>query len=650
MKIWKRMQCLIQRQKFDEDLAEEMRIHREMAEEALGPEGPRAFGSVAMSLEDCRAVWGFARLDSWLQDLRYAARGFRRTPTFALTVVATIGLALGLNTTVFTVFDAYLLRPHAVRDPHSLYWFTWVTSAGQGHSFTWPEYEELARQNSVFTDSLAYQMVFAGTNGHAMFGQLVSGNYFTMTGAAMLMGRPLLPEDAAAPGGGAVIVLSHSAWKNKLGGDPEILGKDVADPAFAGLEANPTEFWVPLTMHQSLMGGPDLFGPDHPAVLQVIGRLPRGVSVEAAKAALTAWAAGRTADQSKDQRAVGATLLSRATSLPVTKDVLATFAPFFVAFGLVLLIACANVSNLMLARALSRQREMGIRVSLGAGRSRLVRQLLTESALLALPAAVAGFLVSELTIRLVERLLLATMPPAFVKLVTMPNLAPDARVFGFILLASAAATLLFGLVPAVQTTGSSLVQSNRGDFSNDFRPTRLRKALVITQVTVSVLLLICAGLVLRSTNWVERQNVGLDTRNVFDLRMVEKYQPKVAERLAAESFVESVTVAWKAPLYGFSGHASFAAAARKETVGLGYNFVSAPFFSVFRMPVLRGRTFTTEETNSGAPVVIVSETAARRLWPNQDALGQAIAIPPREHRTRVSTARHSTAMPAWSAS
>jgi hypothetical protein len=176
MKIWKRIQLLARRPKFEEDLAEEIRFHREMA-------GTAAFGSVAMSLEDSRAVWGFAWLDSWLQDLRYAVRGFRKTPAFALTVIGTIGLALGLNTTVFTVFDAYMLKPYAVRDPYSLYWFTAFTAKGQGHSLTWQEYSELAHQKSPFTDALAYEGLFAGADGHGMFGELVSGNYFTMLGA-----------------------------------------------------------------------------------------------------------------------------------------------------------------------------------------------------------------------------------------------------------------------------------------------------------------------------------------------------------------------------------------------------------------------------------------------------------------------------------
>jgi predicted permease len=643
MKIWKRIQLLAHRRQFEQDLAEEMRIHREMAAETLGPGASRAFGSVAMSLEDSRAVWGFASLDSCLQDLRYAVRGFRKTPAFALTVIGTIGLALGLNTTVFSVFNAYLLKPHAVRDPYGLYWYTWVTAKGEGHSFNWREYEDLRRQKGVFSDVMAYQKVFAGADGHGMFGQMVSGNYFTMLGIGTLLGRPILAEDAVAPGGGAVMVLSHAAWQNKFGGDPAIIGKKifmrgqplevvgVTNPAFSGLEF-PAEFWVPLTMHFPLMGPPDLFGPEQPGSLLVIGRLHPGTVPGAARAALTAWSAGMTAGQPKDRKAVGATLISQATKIALTRHTIAMFAPFFVAFGLVLVIACANVSNMMLARALARQREIGIRVSLGAGRARLVRQLLTESLLLALPASIAGFLISEITVALAQRVLYATLPPAFARIITMPNLAPDARVFGFILLASLAAMLIFGLVPAVQTTGSSLVQANRGDFGTDYRPARLRNALVVVQVTVCALLLICAGVVLRSQWWVERQNVGLDTHKVLDLRMVEKYQKKVAERLAGDPAVEAIAAVWKAPLYGETRHISIQPSGRKESVVTGYNFVSEAFFSVFRIPLVRGRGFTAGEANGGAPVVVVSEAASRRFWPDQDALGQTIAIQPRPHR------------------
>jgi predicted permease len=344
--------------------------------------------------------------------------------------------------------------------------------------------------------------------------------------------------------------------------------------------------------------------------LNLVGRLPIGVRPEAAKAELAVWTSTFGADIPKERRPAGVVLQSNATTVPLIHDVIVTFMPIFVAFGLVLLIACANVSNMMLARALSRQREIGIRVSLGAGRARLVRQLLTESLLLAGPAALLGF----------------------GNILSLPELHPDWRVFGFILLASVIATLVFGLAPAIQTTRSRLVEANRGDFSSDYRPARLRSMLLATQVAVCSLLLIVTAIVLRSQGRVTAREIGMDVHGAWDIKMAEKYQAAAAERLAATPGVEAVAAAWHAPLYGISRGAMFLASGRRETVAMGYNLVSPGYFPIFRIPILRGRSFTEAESDSASPLAVVSETAARTLWPGVDAIGQTIAIPPAAHR------------------
>ena len=323
-------------------------------------------------------------------------------------------------------------------------------------------------------------------------------------------------------------------------------------------------------------------------------------------------------------------LQSRATSVPLTRDAIITFIPIFTAFGLVLLIACANVSNMMLARGLARQREIGIRISLGAGRARLVRQLLTESVLLALPAAALGFAVSESTVEGARRLLFATVPGAFARTLVLESLTPDWRVFGFILLASILATLLFGLAPAVQTTRSRLVEANRGDFSSDYRPARLRSALLVTQVAVCSLLLIVTAIVLRSQQRVTANSVGLDLNGVWDVKIAEKYQAIAAERLAATPGIEAVAAAWRAPLYGRDRAIALIPSGSRAKVFTGCNLVSPGYFTVFRIPVLRGRAFTDSEAEARAPVAVVSESAARRLWPGADAIGQTVSLPPRD--------------------
>ena len=629
MKIRKRLLYFLRRRQFERDLAEEVRFHREMA--------GAAFGSAALTLEESREVWGFAWLDSLLQDFRYALRGFRKTPAFALTVIGTIGLGLGLNTTLFTVFNAYVLRPLAVHDPYSLYTFLWTTKNDRfNQRFTWPEYQELCRQNFAFSESLAWQNGMAAMAERGSFVQVVSGNYFTMLGVGMSMGRPILEEDAV-PGSPAVAVASYTTWKNRFAADPNILGKKiylrgvpvevvgVARPEFLGLDPFPAEFWVPLTLSGVVAGGADLFGPDHPARLIALLRLREDVTPQAARSALLAWARGMTADRPSDRQATGVFLELHATPVTLGQNVVA-LAPIFVAFGLVLLIACANVSNMMLARALSRQREMGIRVSLGAGRTRLLCQLLTESLLLAIPAAAAGYAIGQSTVQLAKRILLSTSPPEMSRMLNFVDLSPDSRVFGFILVAAVASTLMFGLVPAIQTTRTRLVEANRGDFSSDYRPTRLRNALVVTQVTVCALLLIVTMVVLRSQQRLMALDFGLDTHQVFDLRVADPYLQQAAEQLRGEPFVESLAAMTHAPLNG-GLPGILVAGPRGASRLVDYDFVSPEFFNVFRIRLLRGRNFFAAEADVEAPVAIVSESAARTLWPQQEALGQTIVMP-----------------------
>ena len=461
MKLFKQLAAWRRRKQFEADLAEEIRIHREMSGEA-------AFGSVALALEQSREVWGFAWLDSWKQDLRYALRGLRRSPAFSLGVIGAIGLGIGLNTTMFTVFNAYALRPYVVRDPYSLYSVSWYGRNGQGHLFSWEQFQDLRARKTVFSDAFAYTGFPGELGALTYFGQPVSGNYFSMLGAPMALDRPLLPDDT-----GPVVVLSDVAWRNAFAATPNIIGRKiyirgqpfevvgVTSPAFSGVETFPLGFWIPLRMASAVVDGRDPFSPGEQS-FRIIGRLQPGLSVEAARSALLAWSRGFAPD------AVGATMVQRAAAVPLTRDAVLTFLPLFTAFALILVIACANVSNMMLARALSRGREIAIRISLGAARWRLIRQLLTESVLLAIPAAATGFALSEVTIAGARRLMFATVPPALARLLAVENLSPDWRVFGFILAASVVTALLFGLVPAIQTTRSRLVQSNRGDFFERF--------------------------------------------------------------------------------------------------------------------------------------------------------------------------------------
>jgi predicted permease len=326
------------------------------------------------------------------------------------------------------------------------------------------------------------------------------------------------------------------------------------------------------------------------------------------------------------EQATVAILKSEATTIPLLPEVLAGFSPIIVAFGLVLLIACANVANMMLARGMARQREIGIRLAIGAARARLIRQLLTESVLLAVPAAAAGFLISKATIDWGERLMFATLPRGYAEFMAVLPLEPDERVFGFMLLASVLAALLFGLMPAIQATRLNVMQAARGEFTTDFRPARLRNALVVGQVTVSVLLLICAAVVLRANIRMQELNVGLETRGVVEMQFEDRFRSKVLQQLAAEPIIQSVAAASKVPLNGSLPWLRVAPNGNSQRDWAQYMYVSPGYLPIFRVPILRGRNFTADEAKAGAPVVVISQATASRFWPGQDALGRSFNI------------------------
>jgi predicted permease len=644
-----RLRALLFRGRTESDLDDELKFHlameaRKNQEAGMDVADARRsaaiqFGGLAQVKEECRDVRGLRFLETLIQDTRYALRGFRRTPGFALTVVATIGLGLGLNTTLFSFFNAYVLRPLAVRDPHQLYRFTWINRSGAGHRFTWEEYRDFAAQNPALSEVVGVdRQAFARVDGHLMLGHLVTGNYFQVLGVDALMGRTLWPEDAESPGGAPVVMLSYTAWTNKFGGDPKIVGRKlfihgypvevvgVARAGFRGVSEVPLDYWAPLTLAPRLEEGDDLFGARHPARIDIIGRLRPELPLRKAESALTMWAQHRTAQLPDAERAVKALLQSKATVLPLQPEIVAAFSPIILGFGLVLAIACANVANMTLARAMARQREIGTRLAMGAGRARLIRQILTESIVLALPAAAAGFWISQESIRWGERLMVSTLPRGYLEFVTLAPIQPDLRLFAFMLVAAVVAALLFGLVPALQATRPNVMQAARGEFTTDIRAGRLRDALVIVQVAVSVLLLICAAVLMRANHRIQALDPGMRTSGNVVFRIQERSRAKALQLLAAEPGVQIVAASSKIPFFGSLPRLRVVPEHDTESHFAGYLYASPDYFKIVQVPILRGRAFTRDEAAAGAAVAVISRATARLLWPGQDALGKILAI------------------------
>jgi predicted permease len=663
--LWLRLRALVLSRRVERELHEELDFHVEMQTRrhlAAGLDATEArrlahaqFGSTALVEDRVRDARGIRFFETLLQDLRYAVRSFRRAPAFALTVVGTIALGLGLNTAVFTIFSTYVLKPFDIRDPYSLYEIGWISNSGVAPRFTWLEYDALTRDQSVFSEVLAEQHpLITRIEGHTSFVRLVSGNYFRMLGVNAALGRTLERDDASAPGSAAVAVISHALWERVFGGDPAVLGRKVliqgqpceiigvARQGFDGLDlAPPTDAWIPITLARQMQDGADLFGSEQPRRVLIVGRLTQDMTERTAVAPLLLWMQNSTRHLGRDDQARSVGLVSRATSIPLSPMTMFALSPVIGAFASVLLIACANVANMMLARGMARQREIGIRLTLGAGRARLVTQLLTESTLLAVPSAAAGFLVSRLTIQGGVHVMFATMPSEFTEFMRVAPLPPDVRVFTFMVVAALVTGILFGLAPALQTTRASVVQMARGDFGSDFGPSRLRSGLVVAQITASVMLLITAAVLVRTTQRFAAIDPGVRTHDVITLAVRDEARARIVSALESHRLVTGIASASTVPMDETAPEVATTTSEGSALVRVRYRYVSASYFDLFDLPILAGRAFTTQEAESGAAVAILSESAAARLWPADSrggrpgagAIGQTLHLVP-DHRAK----------------
>jgi predicted permease len=607
------------------------------------------FGPVPLAADQCRDARGIALVDALARDLPYAFRTFRRAPLAALTIVATVGLGLGLVGVVFTIYNTIFLRADAVQSPGELFAVEQQTGAGADTSlpFTWPEYDAIRRETSVFTDVFAmHRPARTRIEGRLASSAHVTGNFFQVLGVQAALGRPLTPGDNERFAARPVIVLSHSGWNKLFAGNPTVIGRSlvvnglpyeivgVMPEDFRGLQILPPDYWAPLALAGQFRDADA--GKENEIAIEVAGRLKPGISPEAATAGLTIWASGRTDLKRIPGRP--ATIRLRPSQGTVPASVLqglVIFSPIFFAFGLILLIGCANVANLLLARGVSRQREIGIRLSLGATRWRIIRQLLTENLLLALAAAACGLAVSRLFLQGALFAVTTMVPPGLLE-VDLAGYVPavaDWRALVFLVAGATISTVCFGLVPARQATRLELVRTMRGEVTRDARPGRARQALIAVQVGASALLLICAAIFLRSAFAAATVDPGVRTSDTVTVRIVnEPRRAALLQAVTAHPLVAAVAASSQ-PMRAVADTSVAAEATAGSLTEMSSRpvdqmAVSPEYFEVLDIDVVSGRGFTAAERTAEAGVLVVSETAARRIWPNRNAVGQVVRLQP----------------------
>ncbi len=649
----------------DQDIRDHLEVEtQDNMERGMSPEQARyaalrKFGNVTRIKEETREVWVAIWLEQLLQDVRFGIRTLWHSPGLTVAAVLAIALGIGVNVGIFSVLNGLALRLLPVPRAQQIVSVNQILHGrftrnihNGGNLFSYAEYLDYRDHNHVFSGLVAYEpyveATLTGKPVQQVLGTVASCNYFDILSARPAQGRGFVNSDCAAAGENAVVVVSDDLWRARFAADPLLVGKritlnrtaytviGIGRPGFTGTDLIPSTFWAPITMQKALEPGTDRLTDDKMSWLALLGRMQSGITIQQVRADLDVIA-GRI-----DQRQPG-----RITSLAIRKAtyfaspeersyVIPIASVILVAFALVLVIACANVANLLLARAFVRQREIALRLSIGASRWRLVRQLLTESLLLSLAGGMLGSVLAFCSFRKITHYVTSHLPHDL-SAVTV-NVNPDYHVLAYALLVTLFTGIAFGLVPALQGSRLDLNTAMKGDSAS---VTSLKKggrfllnSLVGSQVAVCMVLLLAAGLLLRGLYHAQTIDPGFEDKNVaqafFNLRTqgyddnrATAFITRLRERIRSLPGVIDVAQAECAPLsHDFSAD-HFTIPGRPGTVPVEYNHVSPDYFSLVGIPIVRGRGFTSVEARDGSEI-IVSESTARRLWPGEDPLGKTL--------------------------
>ncbi len=648
----------------DADLREELQdhLHQEIENNirnGMTPEEARyaaqqLVGSTTLFAEQCRDYRRTALVENFARDLRYAIHMLRRTPLFSAAAIITLALGIGANTFIFTFIENVLLRSLPVFDPQQLFSLNW----GSNSNMSYPDYVTFREQNSVFSQLAASRMNNVNLNlrpreNFLVWGYEATGNYFQMLGIQPQLGRFFTPAEDDVPGTHPVLVISDRFWRSHFAADPHVLGRmmklngypftiiGVASSTFTGTELIfAGDFWVPMSMEREIEPGNDWYHSRNAQNIWSMGRLKEGVSTAQAEANLNqiAQQIARTFPDATDPKArfhlsrpglIGETLRKPITSFGM---VLAGLA------ALVLLLACVNLAGLLLARAADRHREIGIRLALGAGKFRLLRQFLTESLLLSAIGGTLGFLLAAGACRLFS----SWHPDLGIPI--DPVLQPNGTVLCFTLVVALAATLIFGLAPALQSLRADIVPSLKSEpISVRLRRFSPRDVLVVGQIALSLVLVICSALVVRSLQHVLSLNLGYNPDHAvsvsFDLRLKD-YTPEKSRRFCATLLqktaaipgFEAVGITSNMPLRVDHGNNNIISRADRPVpknsemrVATLYS-ISPGYLRAMGTRLLSGRDIGIQDRSDTLPIAIVNEALAHLLFGDENPLGKHLRL------------------------
>jgi predicted permease len=669
-----RLRSLFRRSRVEHELTDELRFHlekliEEHAAKGMTPEEARyaalrELGGVEHIKEECRDMRRVNWIENFLQDVRYGLRMVGKSRGLTAILAITLALGIGVNTAIFSVLNGWLLRPLPVRAPEQIMVLAFQPKGTSESKFSYPDLLDFQKQANAVSNLFAYAPGGAGFSIRGVASEFaysaVTGNYFSALGVKPLLGRLLLPGEGEKPGEELLVVLGYSFWQKRFGGDAAMVGKRVlvnGKPAMI-IGVTPKEFhgtlfafdmdgYLSLNALPLVQDSSAFWSDRRDRGLMVLGRLKPGVGMAQAQSSLAVIAQRLAAQYPATNQGATVRVIPERLARPapfVTNFVPVIAGLFLVLPALVLLLACLNVANILLARATARQREMAIRAALGAGRGRLVRQMLTESLLLALLGGIGGVLFGEWAIS-ASGSMLHSVTSTTSNVAFRLDYSFDWRVFAYTLGAVVLSGIFLGVWPAFRAgrvdVNTLLHGGGRSDSAGVGRH-GVRGVLLVAQVAGSLMLLIVAGLFVRSLERAEHMYLGFDPDHVlnvmldvhqigYDETRAKAFCRELKDRVRPMPGVQSASLAFTVPL-GMPSPASpiyiegHPLAPSQVAPEVSFNSIDPAYFETMRVPLLEGRTFRDSDNETAQPVAIVNQTMAKRFWANEDPIGKRFSL------------------------